>query len=744
MRITNSHSGGNKGGGGGASLVSCKVKKVILDPNTQLAVQYGGHDAVGMIFFNIIKPKIDDAAGNPDYRDKENVAQWDGVAWPLFPHIKYIPLINEIVTVITLVDKEYYGKRNSNKHYYFSPLNIWNHPHHNILPAIKNYVPAGKITKAQNYNHKGLQRETPENGSDINIPFGKYFKEQTAINPLLPYEGDHILEGRFGNSIRFGSTSKGNKDYKFQTSSLNPWSLGGATSTGDPITIIRNGQPKIKDIEDKPGWEHIIEDINLDPSSIYLTSTQNIENFYVAAGMCWYSFGNNVQLKQNPNKEAGKIVGDTSKVFADTQEGTPEDTQEGTPKEKATTPPPPVSGSTDTPTSGSISEDEAGLGDPKKEYYQLDNGQTEPEIIERPPLNSSYRLASVSPISKPGIEGIISCFNCIHANENQCNKFNAKIRANHEHPWVCDSWEPKSAPTKDLPPGDYQIRFKEPKTENELRSYGEITLRNEGDKIFIDVMFNMMGADTLISKGTMGGTHEEWHLHEGSGTVIDEGISNLKQKNQLAGKIEQGPRYTEDQIKNHLLHLEDLNKDKTIKFPSDGNNYGKITSTNNPDKLGVKIYASQFVYPDKNEFGNPKYQTIHIEAIEFGGQTSPQIPADRNPYEFLHTMLSGFLPEIIGEPKGTITVSFDDNSINNEIINVGGSSIISTIDATPTEKHPNAVLVEPNRGYYHKEIGPFNQITVKDDDMNILYKGDKSSGSVEELIAEAKIALTIY
>jgi hypothetical protein len=494
MRITNSHSGGNKGGGGGASLVSCKVKKVILDPNTQLAVQYGGHDAVGMIFFNIIKPKIDDAAGNPDYRDKENVAQWDGVAWPLFPHIKYIPLINEIVTVITLVDKEYYGKRNSNKHYYFSPLNIWNHPHHNILPAIKNYVPAGKITKAQNYNHKGLQRETPENGSDINIPFGKYFKEQTAINPLLPYEGDHILEGRFGNSIRFGSTSKGNKDYKFQTSSLNPWSLGGATSTGDPITIIRNGQPKIKDIEDKPGWEHIIEDINLDPSSIYLTSTQNIENFYVAAGMCWYSFGNNVQLKQNPNKEAGKIVGDTSKVFADTQEGTPEDTQEGTPedtqegtpKEKATTPPPPVSGSTDTPTSGSISEDEAGLGDPKKEYYQLDNGQTEPEIIERPPLNSSYRLASVSPISKPGIEGIISCFNCIHANGNHCNKFNAKIRANHEHPWVCDSWEPKSAPIdeKSTPPPSeftYEIVISGPM--KSLRVYQSGVLIHEGNKL---------------------------------------------------------------------------------------------------------------------------------------------------------------------------------------------------------------------------------------------------------------------
>ena len=33
-------------------------------------------------------------------------------------------------------------------------------------------------------------------------------------------------------------------------------------------------------------------------------------------------------------------------------------------------------------------------GEDATEYYQLDDGQTEPEAIERPPLPANYRLAS--------------------------------------------------------------------------------------------------------------------------------------------------------------------------------------------------------------------------------------------------------------------------------------------------------------------------------------------------------------
>ena len=63
-----------------------------------------------------------------------------------------------------------------------------------------------------------------------------------------------ILQGRFGNSIRFGATARDifdvdrGKEYKFPTGERgefdmrNPWSRGTKTNNGDPITIIRNGQ----------------------------------------------------------------------------------------------------------------------------------------------------------------------------------------------------------------------------------------------------------------------------------------------------------------------------------------------------------------------------------------------------------------------------------------------------------------------------------------------------------------------
>ena len=44
-----------------------------------------------------------------------------------------------------------------------------------------------------------------------------------------------MIEGRFGNSIRFGSTISGSHQ-------MNNWSMETTQSIGNPITIIRNGQ----------------------------------------------------------------------------------------------------------------------------------------------------------------------------------------------------------------------------------------------------------------------------------------------------------------------------------------------------------------------------------------------------------------------------------------------------------------------------------------------------------------------
>ena len=75
----------------GGKLVACKVKKVIYDGASALAAQYGGYDAVGLIFYNKIRKKAGGFGINPDYKDKEEVPQFDGIAKPLFPFLKYFP-----------------------------------------------------------------------------------------------------------------------------------------------------------------------------------------------------------------------------------------------------------------------------------------------------------------------------------------------------------------------------------------------------------------------------------------------------------------------------------------------------------------------------------------------------------------------------------------------------------------------------------------------------------------------------
>jgi hypothetical protein len=113
-------------------------------------------------------------------------------------------------------------------------------------------------------------RRVADGSTDINLnspvnPSQNTFIEKTNIHPLMPFMGDFIIEGRHGQSLRFGSTSKSQSEKK------NNWSTSG--ENGDPITILKNGQPN--DLDDQ-GWIPVTENIKKDLSSIYLTSTQKI------------------------------------------------------------------------------------------------------------------------------------------------------------------------------------------------------------------------------------------------------------------------------------------------------------------------------------------------------------------------------------------------------------------------------------------------------------------------------------
>jgi hypothetical protein len=256
-----------------------KVGKIILDGSTEFASQYGGYDAVGTIFYTSPN-KISKTATNNAVDELNIDERFEGTARPLFPWMKYYPLINEIVLVISSTSRNEIGGKIDPQAYYLPSINIWNHPHHNNYPAVQNYQE--EESKQVKYANAGIRRRETDSSKEVEVPLGAYFVEQLKIKPLQPYEGDLILEGRFGNSIRLGATAK---SQIITSSQENNWSYGGGPN-GDPITVIRNGQPA--ELDDQ-GWVHTVEDINRDPSSIYLTSNQLIQEF-IPSSLNWGSY----------------------------------------------------------------------------------------------------------------------------------------------------------------------------------------------------------------------------------------------------------------------------------------------------------------------------------------------------------------------------------------------------------------------------------------------------------------------
>ena len=120
--------------------------------------------------------------------------------------------------------------------------------------------------------------------------FGEYFKPDSRVRPLKHFEGDLLIQGRMGQSIRFGS------------SQMELSSPGMA-----PNIILRTGQGK--DIEKTDATKDsvfglILEDINKDASSIWMTADQNVpfEPITINAG----SFNRSIQAP--PQKYGGAQI----------------------------------------------------------------------------------------------------------------------------------------------------------------------------------------------------------------------------------------------------------------------------------------------------------------------------------------------------------------------------------------------------------------------------------------------------
>ena len=245
-----------------SQIVAARITDIVLDENHPRFNDVGQWNGIGAIFYELVNKS---ATGGPT-----------SFALPYDSQLKTYPLVNEIVLLIWLPN-QFMGKSTSSKSpFYLKPLGIWNHPHHDAYPNPS--VPIFS-SQARDYvsSNDGVVRQVTDGSTDIELnsplnPSQNTFVEKTNIHPLLPYMGDTLIEGRYGQSLRFGSTAKS------KSAITNSWSTSG--TNGDPITILRNGQPI--NVDDR-GWIPITENIRNDLSSIYLTSFQRLQDFKVAS-----------------------------------------------------------------------------------------------------------------------------------------------------------------------------------------------------------------------------------------------------------------------------------------------------------------------------------------------------------------------------------------------------------------------------------------------------------------------------
>ena len=155
---------------------------------------------------------------------------------PLNPNFQSTPVVGEIVIGVKYLDQRFYTTQ----------INLFGNPNFNTQHGISIGKKKDTLTSTEGIT------DLP-NSDDRGIETGHYFKRADDARRLLPNEGDVIIEGRFGNSIRIGSDIRNeNEDSPNMIISV------GHTIEGDTKVPIE-------------------EKIDTDGSSIYMTTNQELK-----------------------------------------------------------------------------------------------------------------------------------------------------------------------------------------------------------------------------------------------------------------------------------------------------------------------------------------------------------------------------------------------------------------------------------------------------------------------------------
>lgn len=149
------------------------------------------------------------------------------VAIPLNYNFVRIPIVGEVVLALRAPGSYATGTRNSQTLYYLDVVSLQSSVHHNGLPTISAATLNPITSDSDKYENSSTGNTNKQQPPSID----PNFTEISTTKPLQHYVGDIIMEGRYGQSIRFSSTPKSG-DF-----AVAPKFSG---ASGKPITIIRN------------------------------------------------------------------------------------------------------------------------------------------------------------------------------------------------------------------------------------------------------------------------------------------------------------------------------------------------------------------------------------------------------------------------------------------------------------------------------------------------------------------------
>jgi hypothetical protein len=274
------------------------IKNLMPNPNENEFYELEQAEVISVLLDEKELPELEDGSGKNWGKlgtavvrrinsEKNSPIKSLGSVRPLDPDEHRYPIRGESVVVVK------YGK----EYYYINRINLYGSPNSNVSPGISGKRPTEIEEEDYIYEH---------------------FEIDDEIRRIWPYHGDNIYQGRWGQSIRFGSNiiPDAHEDGDNKPDSPNILIRAGQLVDADAFGksgVVQN----LKESPKKP----VKEDINADGSSVWITTDQSIKLDIKGSNAFNHVFMTSKQSDDQPRKGGKQIVLNSDRITFNTKQG---------------------------------------------------------------------------------------------------------------------------------------------------------------------------------------------------------------------------------------------------------------------------------------------------------------------------------------------------------------------------------------------------------------------------------------